>query len=299
MKTAIISFTGTGYALSLRIGEWCREHGFEAEVFVKSAYVEAPAEALVQEPVRQWVQGRWEQTQALIFVGAAGIAVRAVSPFVKSKKEDPAVLCLDEQGRFCIPLLSGHLGGANELACSLSRNMGSIPVITTATDINDCFAVDLFAKEQGMHIKNMAEAKELSAALLAGEKLLTVGVGCRKGTSFGEIEQAIVTVCGENKIPTESIRQIVSIDLKKNEPGLLEFARRYEIPFFTYTGEELKSLPGTYTPSLFVESVTGVDNVCERSAVLGSGGGILIQRKSGRGRVTVALAIENGRKTDE
>ena len=91
---------------------------------------------------------QFAQSDALVFVGAVGIAVRAIAPHCRSKATDPAVVVLDECGRFAIPLLSGHLGGANDLARRLAKACGAVPVITTATDANGVFAVDEWAKHQ-------------------------------------------------------------------------------------------------------------------------------------------------------
>lgn len=116
-----------------------------------------------------WTEENFPARQALIFVGAAGIAVRAVAPHVRSKAEDPAVLCVDEFGRHVIPLLSGHLGGANALARRVAALTGGEAVITTATDLNTVFAVDLWAARQGLHILESEKIKPVSARLLRGE----------------------------------------------------------------------------------------------------------------------------------
>ena len=94
-----------------------------------------------------WTAQQFAAADALVFVGAAGIAVRAIAPHCQSKATDPAVVVLDECGRFAVPLLSGHLGGANDLACRLGAACGAVPVITTATDANGLFAVDEWAKK--------------------------------------------------------------------------------------------------------------------------------------------------------
>mgnify|MGYP000414646151 CR=1 FL=1 len=103
---------------------------------------------------------------ALIFVGAAGIAVREIAPYVRDKRTDPAVLGLDERANFVIPLLSGHIGGANALARRLAAALGATAVVTTATDVNGKFSVDTWAAEHGCAISDMGGAKQISAEIL-------------------------------------------------------------------------------------------------------------------------------------
>ena len=98
--------------------------------------------------LKGWTAEHFAQNEALIFVGAVGIAVRAVAPYCKSKASDPAVVAVDEGGQFAVPLLSGHLGGANALARALAEVCGAVPVITTATDGRGVFAVDEWANRR-------------------------------------------------------------------------------------------------------------------------------------------------------
>ena len=113
-----------------------------------------------------WVQEHFMSGNALVYIGAAGIAVRSIAPFVKDKRSDPAVLVLDEKGRFVVPLLSGHIGGANELARQLARMTGGLAVLTTASDVNGLFAVDVCARKNHCAISSMEKAKRFAAALL-------------------------------------------------------------------------------------------------------------------------------------
>lgn len=278
-----------------------------------------------------WTAEQFPKRSALIFIGAAGIAVRAVAPYIKSKAEDPAVVCLDELGQYAIPLLSGHLGGANTLAGELAAMTGGTAVITTATDVNGLFAVDLWAKRQHMAVLQPERIKNVSAKILRGEtvrvdspwpvtgkkpelvetgmpedmhvscyredraalqlvpRIVTLGVGCRRGTTREQLEVAFARFCGERGLLPQAIRAAASIDLKAAEEGLKAFCAAHAWPLRFYTAEELKAVPGVFSASAFVEQTTGVDNVCERAAVLDSGGE-LIEKKHAAEGVTFAAA---------
>ena len=111
-------------------------------------------------------------------------------------------------------------------------------------------------------------------------------MGCRKDKDARGIAEAAQKVLDRSGFHKEAFEQIASIDLKKEEKGILSLSQDWQIPFVTYTEEELKQVPGEFTPSPFVKKITGVDNVCERSAVLASGNGRLRQRKTGENGVT-------------
>ncbi|MBQ9347409.1 MAG: cobalamin biosynthesis protein [Oscillibacter sp.] len=114
-----------------------------------------------------WTAEAFPAKRALVYVGAAGIAVRAIAPYVRDKSRDPAVVAVDEQGRFVVPLLSGHLGGANDLARAIAEITGTA-VITSATDLRGVFAVDDWARRQDCAVVNPAYIKKVSGALLDG-----------------------------------------------------------------------------------------------------------------------------------
>ncbi len=126
-------------------------------------------------------------------------------------------------------------------------------------------------------------------------RCIVAGVGCKKGTSADKIEHAVQEAFAKAGLRMEALCAVASIDLKKEEAGLLEFCETRNVPFETYAAEELQAVPGTYSASEFVSGVTGVDNVCERSAVkyaseYGVKHGELLLRKQAQDGVTVALA---------
>lgn len=281
-----------------------------------------------------WAAEQFAHADALIFVGAVGIAVRAIAPHCRSKAVDPAVVVLDECGHFAVPILSGHLGGANDLARALAAACGAVPVITTATDANGVFAVDAWARHQNCAVLEPGRIKRVSSRLLAGgpvryrsefpiagqapagvvpageaeradfaltlfpagdalhliPKIGVLGIGCRRGTSAAQLEAAFAQFCAAHGLTAACITAAASIDLKAHEPGLLEFCRAHGWPVQFYSAAQLQNAPGQFTPSAFVRSVTGVDNVCERAAVLAAGGTIILPKQAGNG-VTFALAL--------
>ena len=121
----------------------------------------------------EWTKESFEKSIPLLFICAAGIATRTVAPFVKDKFTDSPVLVMDEEGKFIIPILSGHLGNANEIAFEISRSLKEGPqaVITTGTDVNGKFSIDNFAKINGLRVVNREGIKKISAKILAGEKI--------------------------------------------------------------------------------------------------------------------------------
>jgi len=163
MNIKIISFTQDGARLAEKAAAFFRARGDAAKSVRGSG-----ADKVV---LRDWTAEAFQSADALIFVGAAGIAVRAIAPHVVSKLSDPAVVVLSEDGRFAVPLLSGHLGGANELAAELAAAFGMEPVLTTGTDVRGLFAVDVWASRQGLVIRNPGRIKLVSARLLAGGEI--------------------------------------------------------------------------------------------------------------------------------
>lgn len=113
----------------------------------------------------------FHRMDALVFICASGIAVRAIAPHIRHKTADPAVLVMDDAGRFVIPLLSGHFGGANALAVRLADVLGAVPAVTTATDSGGAFSPDCYAIKHHLALTDLTAAKIIAAAVLDGERV--------------------------------------------------------------------------------------------------------------------------------
>lgn len=266
------------------------------------------------QSVRRWTAEAFFRSDALLFIGAAGIAVRAVAGHLRSKATDPAVLVMDEWGRHVIPILSGHIGGANELALEIARKTGAEPVITTATDLSAIPAIDVWAVKHDCAIENPRAIKAVSAAALAGrdvgvmisERKLTppfpvtlvlrprtlyLGAGCKRNVDADTFEAAALAFLEKCGVSLLSVKALASIDLKREETALARFAAKYQLAFVTCSAEALRRVDGVFAHSDYVEKTTGVGNVCERAAVRASGGRLLVG-KTIYGGITLALAGE-------
>ena len=165
MKLEIIAFTSRGAALAEKL---IKLHpGSNATAPEK--YCGASLQPLIN--LHDWTKSHFQTGGTLVFIGAVGIAVRAVAPFIKDKVSDTAIICIDESGENIIPLLCGHIGGANKAAKILAENLGGQAIITTATDINNAFAIDEWAARNKCVISNPHVIKNISAAMLDGEEV--------------------------------------------------------------------------------------------------------------------------------
>lgn len=326
----IIAFTKAGCALAKKLAEGLGQG---------AATVSGPARFAGElcigsyESLEAWTAAHFGSDDALVYVGASGIAVRAIAPHVRDKFTDPAVVSVDEAGRFAVPLLSGHVGGANDLARQVAAITGGQAAVSTATDVNGLFAVDEWAARHGYAIVEREIAKEISAALLEGRavgfesdfeladapsgvvegaadlgfvvslndtaqpfartlhlvpRVVTVGVGCRRDTDPAVLESAVIGALAAAGVSVHGVAALASIDVKRDEPAIREFATKMGWETKFYSAEELAAVPGKFASSEFVERTVGVDNVCERAAC--AAGGLLVLGKQSGDGVTVALA---------
>ncbi len=342
MKIAMVAFTANGTLLEKKIQSCLQKQGHEVLACTIARYAESYDMIPLEKGLDEWTKNLFGITDAFVFIGAAGIAVRAVAPLLQSKDTDPAVLVVDETGRFVVPLLSGHIGGANRLAQNLADELGARAVITTASDVRGVFAADTWASEHGLAIPDIRQIKHVTAALLEAKqtgfysdfptegqlpkglnfidsintdnyptgiaisvrknngpfeytlalvpRILSIGIGCRRGIPCRELRNAVSAVLEEYELYREAVCNIASVDLKADEMGLIELAETMQVPFVTYSAEELNTLDGKFSASSFVNQTVGTDNVCERAAVKAAGNGMLIVKKQIKNGITIAIA---------
>jgi cobalt-precorrin 5A hydrolase len=201
----------------------------------------------------------FRQRSQWVLVMATGIATRFVEGLLQDKHEDPAVVVVDEAGRYAVALVGGHEGGANALTYRVANAIGAVPVVTTATEAT---------------------------------RTLVVGIGCRKGVSEEQIEQAIrhalLHVAG-------AVREIATVDLKAEEPGLLAFTQRHGIPLRIITKQQIEARAWVGRPSEWVRQAIGLDGVCEPCALIASPRGRLAVPKTTLDGVAVAVVEDEWR----
>jgi Cobalamin biosynthesis protein CbiG len=213
---------------------------------------EQPAHTAVSQ--KQQFVATYRNHAQWIMIAASGIAVRFVDGLAQDKHSDPAIVVVDEAGRFAVSLLAGHEGGANRLAYRVANAIGAVPVITTATE-----------------------------AL----KPLVVGVGCRKGVSVEQIAAAVNQALGERQL--SEVREIVTIDLKADEPGLMAFCQQHDLPLRVLASATVSARPWVTRPSAWVQQNVGLPGVCEPCALIAGLRGDLIVPKMALNGVAVAV----------
>jgi cobalt-precorrin 5A hydrolase len=338
----VVALTPSGAETAKRICEGMKD----ATCWLPRKLSEEVSGTMPFESLSDVIHDAFENRHDLICVMASGIVVRMIAPYLKGKDRDPAVVVLDEKGRFAISLLSGHIGGANDLAREAARITGGRPVITTATDTAGVSAVDLVAKDRNLSIANLEVIKTVNMALLKGEPIqihdpedrlewkedppgavirvdeeaawdrgvpgvwvswrvkvpethqlvlhprcLIAGIGCNRGTEAEEILGLIHRAFDKANLSRHSVGCLTSIEEKRDEAGLLEAARRLNVPLFFYQGADLAAVEVPH-PSKIVKKHMGVESVCEATAMLKSRGGRLLVPKTKSRNVTLAVVLE-------
>jgi len=170
VKTAIIAVTGGGAELARRLAESMPE----SEVFLPEKFRRDDACHYFSAPLGEILPELFAETDGLVCLMATGIVVRLLAPHLRGKDRDPGVVVADEEGRFAISLLSGHLGGGNELAGRVAAATGGQAVITTATDVNELPAWDDVARRENMAVEPLENIRILNSLLIEGRPIALV-----------------------------------------------------------------------------------------------------------------------------
>jgi len=266
MNIAIIALTEQGSKTAKRIGS-----GFipTPSIYVlnkitqDTCFTESDKSAriiLFSEPLQQLVHQIFKQYEGLVFVMAMGIVVRMIAPLIRDKHSDPAVIVIDDVGRFVISMLSGHEGGANQLAHQIASILHTDAVITTGTD---------------------------------AQKDVIVGIGCKKGISGEIVKKSIIDALQKVNRKIEQVRLLSTIDIKSEEPGLLQASKELGIPLRVVSKSEIATCVKKHSKSTFVKEKIGVWAVCEPAALIAGRKTQLILTKQKYPGMTVAIAQEN------
>ncbi len=307
MSRLIVSFTDEGAELAASVMKRVPE--FKNSIFFDMHSKKASG----REGLHKLIKERFDTGECILFIGACGIAVREIAPYVKDKMTDPPVIVMDQKGSYVIPLLSGHIGGANDISLRISEAIGGEAVITTATDVKGVFAVDSYARDRGLELPDKETILAMSSGSVAGKKVeikedlfehkvyiktgeaetvlkfkpYIIGIGCKSGTLYHKIEVYINNILDDYNISINEIGLVATVDLKKDEAGILEWCDVHRKKLITFTPEQLMEQKGDFIRSDFVMKTTGADNICERAVA--AAGARLVVRKMARYGITVAI----------
>jgi cobalt-precorrin 5A hydrolase len=338
MKTAVIAITKHGSALARQIA---------GDHYISAKFRTAEPAEYFEKPIKELTAEIWPKYEALVYVVSLGAVVRTIAPFLKDKKVDPAVIVVDDKANFAISVLSGHVGGANELTEQIAASLGAQAVITTASDVGKTVPVDILGRELGWTTELPENITRVSAAVVneqpiafvqeTGErswwrretplpanikqvtreearafdnvlivtdrqlddwllpkavvyrpKSLVLGIGCDRGATADQLDAFVRATLAAHGLSLASVRNVATVDLKQDEPGLNDFCGRHKLELVCYPSDKLKQVAAP-NPSATVEKYTGTPGVSEPAAMLSSGGELIVPKQKAP-MMTLAVA---------
>ena len=322
MKLAFWTVTKGAGNIAKKFKEKLKEHlkDYDIDVFTLKKY---DVENTIQiEDFTTNINEKFSQYDGHIFIMASGIVIRKIANLIGTKDKDPAVLLIDEGKHFVISLLSGHLGGANELTYSLANILKLVPVITTSSDVTGKIAVDTISQKINAELEDLKSAKDVTSLIVNGQKVnillpknvkvtdknsadgfilvsnkknieytriypknLILGIGCKKDTKAEDILSAIENCLDKNNLDIKSVKKIATVDVKENEQGLINAAKFLNLDLEIVSRDKIKKVQNQFEGSDFVEKTIGVRAVSEPVALLSS---------AGNGKFLVMKEIYNG-----
>lgn len=262
-----------------------------------------------------------------IFIMATGIVIRKIASLIKSKDVDPAVAVIDEGMNFVISLLSGHLGGANDLTQNLHEIFGLVPIITTSSDVTGKIAVDTLSQKLKCNLKSLEAAKKVTSLIVDGKNVelslpknicnenpegvmvisnkenleivhlypenLVIGIGSRRGIEKEKVYEFLIETLEKHNLSLKSIKHFATVDLKADEKGIVETARELGKELKIVSREEILTVEDMFHGSEFVKKEIGVKAVSEPCAYLTSSkDGKFIEIKAKKDGMTISIYEE-------
>lgn len=330
MKLAFWTVTKGAGNITREYKEKLKEHlkDYDIDVFTLKKY---DVENTIQiEDFTTNINEKFSQYDGHIFIMASGIVIRKIANLIGTKDKDPAVLLIDEGKHFVISLLSGHLGGANELTYSLANILKLVPVITTSSDVTGKIAVDTISQKINAELEDLKSAKDITSLIVNGQKVnillpknvkvsdknsadgfilvsnkknieytriypknLILGIGCKKDTKAEDILSAIEDCLDKNNLDIKSVKKIATVDVKENEQGLINAAKFLNLDLEIISRDEIKKVQNQFEGSDFVEKNIGVRAVSEPVAFLSStGNGKFLVMKAKYNGITISIYEE-------
>lgn len=334
MKIACLSFTDKGRLI-----------GEKLKKVSNSKYkIDLYSNKDIDGGIKKIFKSIWNKYYGIIFISATGIAFRMSAPFIKHKTVDPAIIVIDDLGRFSISLLSGHIGGGNQLTKDMAEAIEAIPVITTATDGRNIESIDIFAKRNNYYIEDIKSITPITSMMVNGQSIalytedkkkinynklkivrnlkdiedkikglivvssnkkfeninipytilrpknINIGIGCRKGVACEKIIEAIEEELKKFNLSKESIKSIGTVEVKKDEKGIIEASKYFNCPLKIFTIEDIRKVENKFSKSEFVKDTIGVYSVSGPVAFLQ--GGNMVSEKSTHSGITISISKE-------
>lgn len=254
MTIAVMTLSREGFEVAQRI-----RSELKCDLFIPSSLDESDA-IKFGDGIQLLTSRVFREYRNLIYIMPVGVVVRSIASHIRDKHTDPAVVAVDVAGRYVISLLSGHEGGANELAVKVSNIIKTDAVITTSTE---------------------------------AVKDLILGVGCRKGADADAINEAIRNTLEAHHLSIDRVRLLATADIKSKEEGLFHAAELLGIPLKIISSEEIKVCAKEFRHSEFVTRKVGLEGVAEPAALLAGRKTKLLIEKKKYPQVTIAVAREN------
>ena len=315
MKIAVVTINQPSLDSASALFPYLKEH--QVDVYGKKDLKHNLDELKLYKKLNDILPSAWERYDAIVCILAMGAVVRKIAPLLKDKSTDPAVIVINLALDKIVPLLSGHLGGANRLADSIASSLPNcINFISTATDQTKTVAFEMLAQKRGWRIENLKALAKISNRLLNRQKVkvatypnifnsisnranlelvdfkkldlesvvispliksesltfrpkIYLGIGCNRDTPLEQIEESVELFLEKYSLIVEDIKAIGSFEAKKDEVGLLEFAKKENLPIEFYNKDDINALQNEFSNSASTKFF-GVKGVAEPSAILAS-----------------------------